>query len=458
MKNNNSIYSLDGVSKVYKFTLTQAFKNKGYRVSFIIMIVMIMLLGPIMRLGASSGNKVVTSVSDIKEEDVKMTELLILNDTGIQFKDDQLKLKGTGFEKVKLSYPTETKDELVGKLSVTQALLYIGSETNEYGIEIYKLSLIAADKTDIKGDVLDNLASYLKDNFDNARYEQAGVEKDVLTLISNGFDEKKSYTATEFQSAASRKYSEAEVIALGTTFAVILLMVLSMASSYIVSSVMEEKVSKLVETLMISVKPLALVMGKIFAMLTYVGLIIICGFIGSKISNFAMDQIFGKADDKVSKTLNFDALFKVGTVNAIIIIAAVLLVFLIMAFIAGIAGSSCSKAEDMQSANGSITMIIMIGYIAAMLVPQMDNDTVNHIMTYIPVLSCFVAPVLFIIESISVVELLAFFAINIAAAVIMFFVCAKVYRKLILIDGSKVKISEIFKMIFTSDKPRKEAA
>ena len=103
-------------------------------------------------------------------------------------------------------------------------------------------------------------------------------------------------------------------------------------------------------------------------------------------------------------------------------------------------------------------MIIMIGYIAAMLVPQMDNDTVNHIMTYIPVLSCFVAPVLFIIESISVVELLAFFAINIAAAVIMFFVCAKVYRKLILIDGSKVKISEIFKMIFTSDKPRKEAA
>ncbi|MBQ6231139.1 MAG: ABC transporter permease [Eubacterium sp.] len=458
MKNKNSIYSLDGVGKVYKFTLTQAFKNKGYRVSFIIMIVMIMLLGPIMRLGAKSGSKVVTSVSDVKEEEVNMTEILVLNETGVQFKEEELKFKGTAFEKVKISYPTETKDEILGKLTNTQVLLYITNETEEDGMAVYKINLIAADETEVKGDILDDLGSYLKDNFDNTRYEQAGVDKDVMALISNGFDEKKTYSDTEFKSAASRKYSETEVVALGTTFAVILLMVLSMASSYIVSSVMEEKVSKLVETLMISVKPLALVMGKIFAMLTYVGLIIICGFLGSKLSNFIMDQIAGKADDQASKTLNFDALFKVGTINAIIIIAAVLLVFMIFAFISGIAGSACSKAEDMQSANGTITMLIMVGYIAAMLVPQIENTTIIHVMTYIPVLSCFVAPVLYIIESISLVELIAFFVINIVVAVAMFFICAKVYRKLILIDGSKVKIKEIFKMIFTSDKTRKEAA
>ena len=41
--------------------------------------------------------------------------------------------------------------------------------------------------------------------------------------------------------------------------------------------------------------------------------------------------------------------------------------------------------------------------------------------------------------------------INIAITVAMFFICAKVYRKLILIDGSKVKFITILKMIFGRD-------
>ncbi|MCR5148936.1 MAG: ABC transporter permease [Eubacterium sp.] len=460
MKSKNSIYSLDGVGKVYKFTLAQAFKNKGYRASFIIMIVMIILIGPIMRLGASSSQKAAKSVIDTKEEDVNLTQLFVLNETDVKFGEEDMAFGTSGFRKVTVNMASGSKDDILSKLTNTEALLYITTSVDEQsGMPMYKLDIISSDSTEIKGEILDDLGTFIQDKFDMTRIDNAGVDTDTLQLLAKGFDEKKTYTDKEFTTAVNRKYTDLEVVSLGTTFAVILMMVLSIASSYIVSSVMEEKTSKLVETLMISVRPLALVMGKIFAMMTYVIMILVIGFVGSKISNAVMDVIMGKSEAG-QDVLNIDVLFKVGLPNAIIVVSAVIITFLIFAFIAGIAGGSCSKAEDMQSANGGITTLIMIGYMIAMFIPQIDNSTVNHIIVFVPVLSCFVAPVLYIIESITLIELIAFFAINITMAVAMFFICAKVYRKLILIDGSRVKIIDIFKMIFGREgvKTKKEVA
>lgn len=449
----NSIYSMEGVGKVYRFTLTQAFKNKGYRASFIIMIIVIVFLGPIMRLGASSGESIGESINETKtvdeKDEVNITDLFIINESGIRFDEKRLAFEKTGYEDIKISFPAEQDkkvDDVINALTDTQVLLHINTETDENGLPFYKLNLITSDNTAIKVDLLDEFGAEIESRFNDTRYEEAGVDKELFDLVMSGINERKTYTDKEFTTAANRKYTDMEVMSLGTTFAVIIMMVLTMASSYIISSVMEEKTSKLVETLMISVKPLALVMGKIFAMMTYVGSILVIGFVGSKISNFVMDQIMGKS--KVDERINIDALFKVGPFNAVIVIAAVLVTFLIFAFLSGIAGGACSKVEDMQSATGSITVIIMIGYIVAMFIPQMDNSTINHVIVFIPIISCFVAPVLYIIESITLIELIIFFVINIIVAVALFFICAKVYRKLILIDGSKVKLITIFKMIF----------
>ena len=124
----NSIYSMQGVGKVYKFTLTQAFKNKAYRASFIVMVVMIMLLGPIMRLGASSGESVGDSITKIDEEDVNITDLFIINDSGVRFEKESMQLEKTGFKKINVSYPAEDNkklEDVMPTLTATQVILYI---------------------------------------------------------------------------------------------------------------------------------------------------------------------------------------------------------------------------------------------------------------------------------------------------------------------------------------------
>ena len=53
-------------------------------------------------------------------------------------------------------------------------------------------------------------------------------------------------------------------------YSILVLMLITISSSYIIRSVVEEKASRLVEFLMVSVKPLALILGKILAVMTYI--------------------------------------------------------------------------------------------------------------------------------------------------------------------------------------------
>ena len=58
-------------------------------------------------------------------------------------------------------------------------------------------------------------------------------------------------------------------------YSIFVLMLCTFVSSYIIQKVIEEKASKLAELLMVSVKPLAMLLGKILAVMTYVfGLIV----------------------------------------------------------------------------------------------------------------------------------------------------------------------------------------
>ena len=44
-KSSNNIYSCTGLAKVFSFTLSQTFKNRAYRVSYIMFIVLMMVMG-----------------------------------------------------------------------------------------------------------------------------------------------------------------------------------------------------------------------------------------------------------------------------------------------------------------------------------------------------------------------------------------------------------------------------
>ncbi|MCR5368352.1 ABC transporter permease [Eubacterium sp.] len=458
MKNKSSIYSLKGVDKVYKFTLAQVFKSKSYRISFIIFVIFLIAFGPINRLFMSSNDKMTNST--VNEKDVNISDLIILNHSDIGVDAGKLKFKKTGFKNINVVVDESGKsdNDVISSLDAKQVVMIINNETNENDMPVYKINLVTAKESEVTGSLLDSLGKYLTDRFDYIRFEASGLGDKELKYVSDGINEKLKYTEEEYIKESERKYTKDDVFALASSIGIIMLMTLSTASTNIVSSVMEEKTSKLVETLMISVRPLALVIGKILAMLTYVVLMLATAFAGSKVVNTLLDHYLGKPQGVAQSTFDFSVIFRLEFKNVFVLISSLILVFFAFAFIAGVSGGSCSKPEDVQSANGIFSILTMLGYFLVIIVPQMNNDTLNHALVYVPIVSGFIVPTLYVIKSVSLTELIIFYAINIIVTILLFFACAKVYRQLILIDGSKVKMSQLIKILFgkTSSKKDKE--
>ena len=114
--------------------------------------------------------------------------------------------------------------------------------------------------------------STLSSLLDTARYAQQDAEPEQIATLTSPYE-------TSVQSV--EEYLEGEEDRSDTRFgvqmiySVVLLILCTFASSFIIQKVIEEKASKLVELLMVSVSPLAMLVGKILAVMTYVfGLIV----------------------------------------------------------------------------------------------------------------------------------------------------------------------------------------
>ena len=62
----NSAFDMTGFGKVFGFTLRETFKNKAYRTSFIAMVVVMTIMGPMSYLGGRSGSKSAEAANSLK--------------------------------------------------------------------------------------------------------------------------------------------------------------------------------------------------------------------------------------------------------------------------------------------------------------------------------------------------------------------------------------------------------
>ena len=130
-------------------------------------------------------------------------------------------------------------------------------------------------------------------------------------------------------------------------YSIIVMILIIFSTSYIVRSVVEEKASKLVELLMVSVRPLALLLGKILATMCFMVLTLLLLFLGVAITVVAINNYIDipiSADmlSAVGINLSFDGvgilLFHCGGFH--------LLGYLTFSILGGIAGACCSNGGN----------------------------------------------------------------------------------------------------------------
>ncbi len=234
-------------------------------------------------------------------------------------------------------------------------------------------------------------------------------------------------------------------------------------SQMVAQSVAIEKSSRIVEYLLTSIKPLALIVGKVLAMcavsLMQFFIIVISGSIGFVISipfgiftkvgqlssqaaaTSAGMEITGILDDIRSAFANVDI-----TVF-IIMIVTFILGFLLFAGLAGLAGSSISKMEDLAPALQPISIIGVIGFYFAYF-PQIsgEENTMSILSRYLPISSPFILPSDYMLSRIDMTEAIISIVILAVFDVLLVMLVAKVYENIILHTGNRLKLGDMLKM------------
>ncbi|MCR4585874.1 MAG: ABC transporter permease [Lachnospiraceae bacterium] len=441
MKSSNNIYDLTGFSKVYRFTIEQTFKSPTYRTALIMFIVMAFLMGPLTMLGGMAGMNAAKD-SDVMagSDKVPATTMYVVNSSFVDFPEELMNLEDTSFSDMKIQ-----EADTLPKLGATEIGLIV-SRKNVDGEDSYLLETVISDDSELTAHEVEELSDYLIGGFNDARLKSADVSPAQTELLGSGLTTGGVQSETEYYEAKEKKFSSRQVSSFATIYCIAVFILATLAASYVVNTVMEEKVSKLVENLLVSVRPMALLMGKILAIMSYVGILLVGAGAAAFISNKVTGLFIPEEMKEVTSELNFASLTEMGIWRIAVILLCLVVSFFLMSVLAGILGSACTKLEDSQSAVGTITIFSMVGYLVGMIIPGMENKTVDIIASIVPVTSPFIAPVYAVTGRIPIWVFVLGMLILISMTFLLLMLGAKVYKKLIVNDSKKLGFLEIIKL------------
>ena len=214
----------------------------------------------------------------------------------------------------------------------------------------------------------------------------------------------------------------------------------------------EEKDSRLVELLLVSVKPMALLAGKILAVMAFTfgwllamlaGFGVSCGLtaalMGSDVLHRQLSGVLAALPQAVPDVWHLVSLLAV-------LLVSLALGYLTMSIIGGVAGACCSGMEEAGEATGPVMLLTMAGYLASCVVGGVPSGTVAVFAALCPVLSIFCAPVQFACGNVSIWLVLLSWLIQAAVIFGLLTLAARVYAGLIVHRGSRVKWREVFSM------------
>lgn len=234
-------------------------------------------------------------------------------------------------------------------------------------------------------------------------------------------------------------------------FGLLLYFMLLLYGQTICQDVSTEKTSKLMETLLTSLHPYALLTGKVFGIVAtalvqvfvwvaalaagvfggiYLGKTLYPGSTGTveTVWNFLRDSI-GENAFKPSAILLALLIFCCG--------------FLFYSVLAGMAGSMVSRPEEASSVTSVFTFPIMISWLVTYFGSLMENNTLMLVARFIPFTIPFGVPVELLMGSVGIVQGLISTVILLLFSALVIMISARIYRGLVLYTGQKLSMSSL---------------
>ena len=179
------------------------------------------------------------------------------------------------------------------------------------------------------------------------------------------------------------------------------------------AEVNEEKTTKSMEIIISNVSPKIHFMSKVIASNAFVliqgALLLVFTGIGLLIRYITFDgNIVGELDGEVAKIVNSISLTEImDTLNYMIPVLLIMMVLTFIAYslLAGVLASMTTNLEDFQQLQTPIVIVSLIGYYLSMMAGLFKGSVFIKIMSYVPFISSMLAPSLYVMGEITLIDL-----------------------------------------------------
>lgn len=399
---------LSGTGQVYRFTLSQLLKSRANRVTLIIMVLLAAVSMPLTALlgGETPETSDTAGLASVRVDN--RTDLVLDFSGDAYWADTDFSADAGEPDAV----VTVTGDETGYQVAV------VGSESAHAG-------------------ELSQLAETARQAVRDAGLQAAGLSSRQLEALTASTGEEDSH-------------EEGFWVQYG--YSILAMILCLMSASYVIRAVVEEKDSRLVELLLVSVKPMALLAGKILAVMAFTfgwllamlaGFGVSCGLTAGLMGSGVLQKQLSGLLAAVPRVQ--EDLWQAAGV-LLVLLVSLGLGYLTMSLIGGVAGACCSGMEEAGEATGPVMLLTMAGYLASFVVGAVPSGPVAVFSTLCPVVSIFCAPVQFAGGNVSFWLVLASWAIQAAVIWGLLTLASRVYAGLIVHRGSRVKLRELMSM------------
>ncbi|MGI8721379.1 MAG: ABC transporter permease [Geodermatophilaceae bacterium] len=325
---------------------------------------------------------------------------------------------------------TDAPQELSAAIREQADIVGLDAEVTEYDDESAAREAVRSDEIDAL--VIDGNSVLVNESLDDTLGAAINGAVNGLALAQRLADEgldpsilqSVSLDVTALQPAADEAGEKALV-----AFVSILLLytLLIFFGQFIAQGVVEEKASRVIEVLLAAVKPWQLLAGKIIGLgvLALSQLIIICAAgLGGAIA--------------------FDILTVPGAaiVTVVQVLGWFLLGFTLVAALFAVCGALVSRQEDLQSVLLPMTLILVAALVLAITAGQNPDGSLARITSFVPALSTMVMPVRVATGSVAWWEIALSVALMVVAIVVVVRVGGRIYAGALLGKGGRVKVKD----------------
>ena len=201
-------------------------------------------------------------------------------------------------------------------------------------------------------------------------------------------------------------------IVMGTLFPTLILpffMLIIFLVQMIGGEICEEKTTKSMEIIISNVSPKVHLFSKVLAsnffIIIQAILLVIYSVIGILISTKGQLQLNPNVDTLLTATVSSGFLDKILNLLPAVIILMILS-FIAYSLIAGILASMTTNMEDFSQIQTPIMLVLLAGYYLAIMAGMFDGSTFIRVLSYVPFLSCLIAPSLYIIGQITMIDVM----------------------------------------------------